>query len=104
MQQEKTWPVNYFGASRSAGISSPPQTLPCWRYLEWEEGWRAKEGSKGGAAAEAPKASMPNKEDESITVVGANILKDGAAPKILLDSKEYPDWLSHLLDEVFTLG
>ena len=47
---------------------------------------------------------MPNKEVESITVVGANILKDGAAPKNLLDSKEYPEWLSHLLDEVFTLG
>ena len=35
---------------------------------------------------------------KSNTVVGANIVKDGADPKILPDS-EYPDWLSHLLDK-----
>ena len=31
-------------------------------------------------------------------MVGANILKDGADPKILPDS-EYPDWLWHLIDK-----
>ncbi|GFY87349.1 mitochondrial ribosomal protein L37 [Actinidia rufa] len=59
---------------------------------------KAKKGSKGGGAADAPKASTLSKEVQSTTVVGANILKDGADPKILLDS-EYPDWLWHLLDK-----
>ncbi|XP_028763144.1 54S ribosomal protein L37, mitochondrial-like [Neltuma alba] len=59
---------------------------------------KAKKGSKGGAATDAPKASTLSKEVKSTTVVGANILKDGADPKILPDS-EYPDWLWHLLDK-----
>ncbi|KAK9037272.1 hypothetical protein V6N11_022191 [Hibiscus sabdariffa] len=58
---------------------------------------KAKKGSKG-AASDAPKASTLSKEVKSTTVVGANILKDGADPKILLDS-EYPEWLWHLLDK-----
>lgn len=57
-----------------------------------------KKGGKGGAAAGGPKASILSKEVKSTTVVGANILKDGADPKILADS-EYPDWLWHLLDK-----
>ncbi|KAL5566883.1 hypothetical protein UlMin_030047 [Ulmus minor] len=57
-----------------------------------------KKGGKGGAAADAPKASILSKEVKSTTVVGANILKEGADPKILADS-EYPDWLFHLLDK-----
>lgn len=60
-------------------------------------GAKAKKGSKGGAA-DAPKASILDKEVKSTTVVGANILKDGADPKILSDS-EYPDWLWHLVDK-----
>ncbi|OMO73604.1 Mitochondrial ribosomal protein [Corchorus capsularis] len=60
-------------------------------------GGKAKKGSKG-AASDAPKASILSKEVKSTTVVGANILKDGADPKILPDS-EYPDWLWHLLDK-----
>ncbi|KAL6960466.1 hypothetical protein U1Q18_041018 [Sarracenia purpurea var. burkii] len=60
-------------------------------------GGKAKK-SKGGGAADAPKASTLSKEVKSTTVVGANILKDGADPKILPDS-EYPDWLWHLLDK-----
>ncbi|XP_010271329.1 PREDICTED: 54S ribosomal protein L37, mitochondrial-like [Nelumbo nucifera] len=60
-------------------------------------GGKAKKGSKGGAG-DAPKASILSKEMKSTTVVGANILKDGADPKILPDS-EYPDWLWHLLDK-----
>ncbi|KAF7814096.1 54S ribosomal protein L37, mitochondrial-like [Senna tora] len=59
---------------------------------------KAKKGSKGGAAADAPKASILSKEVKSTTVVGANILKDGSDPKILPDS-EYPEWLFHLLDK-----
>ncbi|GMI93985.1 hypothetical protein like AT5G14290 [Hibiscus trionum] len=58
---------------------------------------KAKKGSKG-AASDAPKASILSKEVKSTTVVGANILKDGAAPKIMPDS-EYPDWLWHLLNK-----
>ncbi|KAK4267272.1 hypothetical protein QN277_024072 [Acacia crassicarpa] len=57
-----------------------------------------KKGSKGAAAADAPKASTLSKEVKSSTVVGANILKEGSDPKILPDS-EYPDWLWHLLDK-----
>lgn len=58
-------------------------------------GGKGKKGSKGGGA-DAPKASILSKEVKATTVVGANILKDGADPKILPDS-EYPDWLWHLL-------
>lgn len=61
-------------------------------------GAKAKKGSKGGAAGDAPKASLISKEVKSTTVYGANILKDGQDPKILPDS-EYPDWLWHLLDK-----
>ncbi|XP_022773663.1 39S ribosomal protein L54, mitochondrial-like isoform X2 [Durio zibethinus] len=58
---------------------------------------KTKKGSKG-AASDAPKASILSKEVKSTTVVGANILKDGADSKIMPDS-EYPDWLWHLLDK-----
>ncbi|XP_057982773.1 large ribosomal subunit protein mL54-like [Malania oleifera] len=61
-------------------------------------GSKAKKGSKGGGSSDAPKASTLSKEVKSTTVVGANILKDGADPKISPDS-EYPDWLWHLLDK-----
>ncbi|KAK9740093.1 hypothetical protein RND81_03G010500 [Saponaria officinalis] len=61
-------------------------------------GGKAKKGAKGAAAADAPKTSSLSKEVKSTTVVGANILKDGADPKILADS-EYPDWLWHVLDK-----
>ncbi|GKA86444.1 54S ribosomal protein L37, mitochondrial-like protein [Tanacetum coccineum] len=57
-----------------------------------------KSKKKGGGAADAPKQSILTKEVKSTTVVGANILKEGADPKILADS-EYPDWLFHLLDK-----
>ena len=56
-----------------------------------------KKASKGAAASDAPK-SVLSKEVKATTVVDANILKDGADPKILPDS-EYPDWLMHLLDK-----
>ncbi|WCJ27510.1 Mitochondrial ribosomal protein L37 [Euphorbia peplus] len=59
-------------------------------------GGKAKKG-KGGSA-DSPKTSTLTKEVKSTTVVGANILKDGADPKVLPDS-EYPDWLWHLLDK-----
>ncbi|XP_022989738.1 54S ribosomal protein L37, mitochondrial-like [Cucurbita maxima] len=57
-----------------------------------------KKGSKGGAATDAPKASILSKEVKSTTVVGANILKEGADPKVMADS-EYPDWLWRLIDK-----
>ncbi|KAJ8750078.1 hypothetical protein K2173_013993 [Erythroxylum novogranatense] len=61
-------------------------------------GAKAKKGAKGGgAASDTPKETL-SKEVKSTTVVGANILKDGADPKVLPDS-EYPDWLWHLLDK-----
>lgn len=66
-------------------------------------GGKAKKGSKGGAANDAAKASSLSKEVKSTTVVGANILKDGADPKVLQDS-EYPDWLWHLLDKKAALS
>jgi len=59
---------------------------------------KAKKGGKGAAAADAPITSTLSNEVKSTTVVGANILKDGADPKIMADS-EYPDWLWHLLDK-----
>ncbi|PIA33640.1 hypothetical protein AQUCO_04000002v1 [Aquilegia coerulea] len=67
-------------------------------HRSFSSGGKAKKGSKGGAASDAPKASVLSKEVKSSTVVGANILKDGTDPKILEDS-EYPDWLWHLLDK-----
>ncbi|KAJ0964698.1 hypothetical protein J5N97_025836 [Dioscorea zingiberensis] len=60
-------------------------------------GAKSKKGSKGGAG-DAPKASALSNELKSTTVFGANIIKDGADPKILPDT-EYPDWLWHLLDK-----
>uniref|UniRef100_A0A1D1Y6V6 Large ribosomal subunit protein mL54 n=1 Tax=Anthurium amnicola TaxID=1678845 RepID=A0A1D1Y6V6_9ARAE len=64
-------------------------------------GAKSKKGSKG--SADAPKASTISKEVKATTVVGANILKDGADPKIMPDS-EYPDWLWHLLDKQLPLS
>jgi len=58
---------------------------------------KAKKESKGGPS-DAPKASSLSKEVKASTVVGANILKDGADPKILPNSK-YPDWLCQLIDK-----
>ncbi|CAN6448525.1 unnamed protein product [Victoria cruziana] len=60
---------------------------------------KSKKGGGGkGGAADAPKAETLSKDVKATTVVGANILKDGADPKILPDS-EYPDWLWHLIDK-----
>ncbi|KAJ7974749.1 Mitochondrial ribosomal protein L37 [Quillaja saponaria] len=69
-----------------------------WQQTFSAGGAKSKKGSKGGGASDAPKASMLSKEVKSTTVVGANILKEGADPKILPDS-EYPDRLWHLLDK-----
>ncbi|XP_043725175.1 uncharacterized protein LOC122671797 isoform X2 [Telopea speciosissima] len=66
-------------------------------------GGKAKKGSKGGAAADAPKASTLSKEVKSTTVVGANILKNEADSKIMPDFA-YPDWLWHLLDKQTALS
>ncbi|KAG1365414.1 54S ribosomal protein L37, mitochondrial [Cocos nucifera] len=61
-------------------------------------GGKTKKGSRGGGSGDAPTASVLTKELKSTTVFGANILKDGADPKIMPDS-DYPDWLRHLLDK-----
>ena len=53
---------------------------------------KSKKGSKGGAAVDAPEASILSKEVRSTTVVGANILKEGADPKGMADL-EYSVWL-----------
>lgn len=65
---------------------------------QFAAGGKSKKSSKGGAAADAPKASILSKEVKSTTTVGANILKEGADPKITADS-EYPDWLWCLIDK-----
>ncbi|KAL2529081.1 TMV resistance protein N-like [Forsythia ovata] len=62
-------------------------------------GGKAKKGSKGCGAVDAPKTSTLSRELKSTTVVGGNILKDGLDPTILPDS-EYPDWLWNLLDKL----
>ncbi|KAJ0964713.1 hypothetical protein J5N97_025851 [Dioscorea zingiberensis] len=49
-------------------------------------GAKSKKGSKGGAG-DAPKASALSNELKSTTVFGANIIKDGADPKILPDTE-----------------
>ncbi|KAL2532293.1 Mitochondrial ribosomal protein L37 [Abeliophyllum distichum] len=89
-------PVNLVKFLRS--ITIPKEVIRVLGHRTFAAGGKAKKGSKGGAAADAPKASILTKEVKSTTVVGANILKDGADPKILPDS-EYPDWLWHLLDK-----
>ncbi|KAG1338427.1 54S ribosomal protein L37, mitochondrial [Cocos nucifera] len=66
-------------------------------------GGKSKKGSKGGGGGDAPTASELSKELKSTTVFGANILKDGADPKIMPDS-DYPDWLWHLLDKHLPLS
>ncbi|KAF8408383.1 hypothetical protein HHK36_007533 [Tetracentron sinense] len=72
------------------------RVLGCRTYAA--AGGKAKKGSKGGGAGDTPKASTLSKEFKSTTVVGANILKDGADPRVMLDS-DYPDWLWHLIDK-----
>ncbi|KAJ7970619.1 54S ribosomal L37, mitochondrial [Quillaja saponaria] len=59
---------------------------------------KSKKGPKGGGASDAPKASTLGKEVKSTTVVGANILKEGADPKLL------PDCLWGLLDKCAALS
>ncbi|KAF3774684.1 hypothetical protein EJ110_NYTH52552 [Nymphaea thermarum] len=66
-------------------------------------GPKSKKGGGGKGGSAEPKAETLSKEVKASTVVGANILKDGADPKILPDS-EYPDWLWHLLDKKLPLS
>jgi large subunit ribosomal protein L54 len=87
--------MNHFRLIRSITISKEAIGVVCRRTYS---SGKAKKGSKGSAASDAPKASILSKEVKSTTVVGANILKDGADPQILPDS-EYPDWLWHLIDK-----
>lgn len=82
---------------RLASIRKEAAQLAITRGYSAAGGGKAKKGGKGGAA-DAPKASALSKELKSTTVFGANILKDGADPKISPDSN-YPDWLWHLLDK-----
>ncbi|KAG0492845.1 hypothetical protein HPP92_006243 [Vanilla planifolia] len=87
---------------KQLGRSNPERGLPCVRGFA-AGGGKSKKGSKGGASADAPKASTLSKEAKSTTVVGANILKDGSDPKILPEL-EYPHWLWHLLDKRLPLS
>ncbi|GMY22954.1 54S ribosomal protein L37, mitochondrial-like [Fagus crenata] len=87
--------MNHVRLIRSIVISKEASGVVCRRTYS---SGKAKKGSKGSAASDAPKESILSKEVKSTTVVGANILKDGADTKILPDS-EYPDWLWHLLDK-----
>lgn len=87
--------MNHVRSVRGIIVSKEVIRVTCQRTYS---AGKAKKGSKGSAASDAPKASILSKEVKSTTVVGANILKDGADPKILADS-EYPDWLWHLIDK-----
>lgn len=79
-------------------VSFPKEVIQIGGCRTFAVGGGKKKGGKGGGASDAPKASSISKEVKASTVVGANILKDGADPKVLADS-EYPDWLWHLLDK-----
>ncbi|CAA2979405.1 Probable sodium-coupled neutral amino acid transporter 6 [Olea europaea subsp. europaea] len=94
-------PVNHIKSLRS--ITIPKEVIRHVSSRTFATGGKAKKGSKGGAAADAPKASILSKEVKSTTVVGAIILKDGTDPIVLPDS-EYPDWLWHLLDKRLALS
>ncbi|XP_011097320.1 54S ribosomal protein L37, mitochondrial [Sesamum indicum] len=89
-------PISFVRSLRN--ITTSKEVVRALGCRTFAAGAKAKKGSKGGAAADAPKASLLSKEVKSTTVFGANILKDGQDPKILPDS-EYPDWLWHLLDK-----
>ncbi|KAK3183737.1 hypothetical protein Dsin_031023 [Dipteronia sinensis] len=97
MLQDKVMAMNQIRSLRSLILSKETVRDVGRRSFATGPG-KAKKGGKGGAASDAPKASSLTKEAKSTTVVGANILKDGADPKVLLDS-EYPDWLWRLLDK-----
>lgn len=100
MTQVKVMAMNHVRLIRSIAITREAMGLVSRRTYS---SGKAKKGSKGSAASDAPKESILSKEVKSTTVVGANILKDGADPKILPDS-EYPDWLWHLIDKKTALS
>ncbi|XP_015163984.1 54S ribosomal protein L37, mitochondrial-like [Solanum tuberosum] len=88
--------LSYIRSLRSMNI--PKELIQMGGCRTFAVGSKSKKGGKGGAAADASKASTIIKEVKASAVVGANILKDGANPKILQDS-EYSGWLWHLLDK-----
>lgn len=91
----RTMALTYIRSLRNVNFHEVIQIGGCRTFAV---GGGKKKGGKGGAAGDGPKASTISKEVKASTVVGANILKDGADPKVLPDS-EYPDWLWHLLDK-----
>jgi len=93
--QKKLMAMNHVRSVRSI-LSSTNEAIGVAYQRTFATG-KAKKG-KGGASADGPKESSLSKEVKASTVVGGNILKEGADPKILPDS-EYPDWLWHLLDK-----
>lgn len=95
MFQKKVMAMNHIRSVRC--ILSTKEAVAVAYQRTYATG-KAKKGSKGGAAADGPKASSLSKEVKASTVVGGNILKEGTDPKVLPDS-EYPDWLWHLLDK-----
>ncbi|XP_009787215.1 large ribosomal subunit protein mL54-like [Nicotiana sylvestris] len=84
-------------------VNFPKEVIQIEGCKTFVVGGGKKKGGKGGRASDAPKASSISKEVKASTEVGANILKDGADPKVLADSK-YPDWLWHILDKRPTLS
>ncbi|KAK4720957.1 hypothetical protein R3W88_011190 [Solanum pinnatisectum] len=88
--------LSYIRSLRS--MNSPKELIQMGGCRTFAVGSKSKKGGKGGAAADASKASTIRNEVKATAVVGANILKDGANPKILQDS-EYSGWLWHLLDK-----
>ncbi|KAB1211789.1 hypothetical protein CJ030_MR6G025602 [Morella rubra] len=95
LAMDKAMAMNHVRSVRSITIGMEAIGVVCQRTYS---SGKAKKGSKGSTASDAPKKSILSKEVKSTSVVGANILKDGADPKVLPDS-EYPDWLWHLLDK-----
>lgn len=88
--------LTYIRSLRSMNI--PKELIQMGGCRTSAVGSKSKKGGKGSAAANASKASTISKEVKATAVVGANILKDGANPKILQDS-EYLEWLWHLLNK-----
>lgn len=98
LAEEKKMGMSQIRLFRRSIVVNTKHLIQLTSVRTFAAGGKSKKGSKGGAAADAPKASILSKEVKSTTVVGANILKEGADPKIMADS-EYPVWLWHLLDK-----
>ncbi|TYK25811.1 54S ribosomal protein L37 [Cucumis melo var. makuwa] len=91
--------LNQISLFRRSIIVNSKNLIQLTSVRTFAAGGKSKKGSKGGAAANAPKASILSKEVTSTTVIGAKILKEVADSKVMADSKYYSVWLWHLLDK-----